>query len=215
MTATTTGKPVTVERLRLAVHESGHAVAAVLLGHRCNGASINVAGGGGVAFRELRPLPPDTRLDGSMLLLPSVARDRVIHDIAMTLAGPVAEQLYGPHSEDGYTLEVAKIESERIAEHLEADGGFRQRLEQFEVAPPLSHPTDSDDVFRVGNVWCGSSRSARLFVEFALAETVALIRSRQFGVPLRAVVDALLVHGALTGDQVHELVETHNPHVRR
>jgi hypothetical protein len=212
MTATTTRKPVTAERLRLAVHESGHAVAAVLLGHRCNGASINVvAGKWGVAFRELTPLPPDTRLDGSMLLFPSVARDRVIHDIAMTLAGPIAEQLYGPHSEDGYTLDVAAVEAVPIAEFLEADSGFRQRVEQFEVAPPLSHPTDGDDVFRVANVWCGSKRSARLFVEFVLAETVAFVRSRRFARPLRAVTEALLVHGALTGDQVHELVETHKP----
>jgi hypothetical protein len=141
-----------------------------------------------------------------MLLLPSFARDRVIQDIAMTLAGPLAEQVYAPHSGDGYLLDVAEVEVERIAEQLGADSGFAQRVEQFEVQAPLAL-SDSEDVFRVANVWCGSPRSARLFVDFVLAETVALIRSRQFGLPLRAVVDALLVHGALTGPEVHRLVQ--------
>ena len=120
MPASTTAEPVTAERLRLAVHEAGHAVASVLLGGACDGVTMNDTRG--LAFHKFEPPPPGTPLAGSMLLLDHEIRNRVERDILITLAGPVAADCWAP-PETAYQAKPATAEQcERLARELEAAG---------------------------------------------------------------------------------------------
>lgn len=200
-----TTEPVSPSRLRLAIHEAAHGVAAVILGRECEGLKLN-GDTSGVAFQRIPERLENLPVGGSMLLLDRKVRDRIEGDIIISLAGLVAVEVYGPHDGTAYKFDATAAEVERIAELLERDGLFRERGEDYESTPPLERRSDTEQVFRLAHMWCDGERSALLFVQSLLAECVSLVRSNDFRRPLRVVTERLLICGALTGAEVHRLV---------
>ena len=78
--------------LRLAIHEAGHAVATVLLGHRIDGLTIDLDEGlSGCSFWDADPLP-EAALNscGRIFFLDWRMRKRLEDELALTLAAHVA-----------------------------------------------------------------------------------------------------------------------------
>jgi hypothetical protein len=154
--------------------------------------------------------PPATNgaLSGNLLLIDREIRELIERDIVISLAGIVAVELWRPV--DGYRLEAATTdEVERVTRGLE-DAGYVERVELFEATPPLERTSDEDHVFRVAALWSGDPQAAGAFAHRLLAETVALVRSRAFARPLAALVEQLLRHASLPGNEVHRIVSEHS-----
>ena len=84
--------------LRLAIHEAGHAVAAVLLGHRIDGLTIELdQGESGCCLWSSEPPPqpsPDTA--GSVLFSDWKVRQRLEQRLIVSLAGIIAVEVWAP-----------------------------------------------------------------------------------------------------------------------
>ena len=84
--------------LRLAIHEAGHAVAAVLLGHRVDGLTIEVdEGESGCCFWSSEP-PPKLSLEtaGSVLVSDWRIRQRLEQRLIVSLVGIIADEVWAP-----------------------------------------------------------------------------------------------------------------------
>ena len=159
MSAAPAAEAVSAERLRLAVHEAGHAVACVLLGIGAAGVTIDLDGGGGVAFRPPRPFSPNKLLLGSVLLLDHGVQSRVQAEVMTVLAGPIAEALWAP-AETGYRPQAgSERERNRLIDELERSG-LPERIEAFEALPPLERQSDDNVIWKTAHAWTGSTNAA-------------------------------------------------------
>ena len=131
-------EPVDPKRLALAIHEAGHAVATVLLGHRIEGLTIGLDEGlSGCSFWGADPLPQSALNScGRIFFLDWRVRKRLEDDLALTLAAHVAVAVWAPF-ESGYRPEPAfASECERLARELE-QSRFAEHVEQRNAEPPL------------------------------------------------------------------------------
>ena len=199
-----------MSRFLLAVHESGHAVAAVLLGHEVTAVTIELDGGfRGVVFN--RPREPFSIADSddfsSIFRAPTGARIALERRLAVTLAGPLAEEAYGDDPPVGY------VPLDRDEEHVRRV--VLRRLSEMPaetralLAEEESNPEGAADLAR-SNRLAGLCSSRDVFADRFLAwfrlEVDAWVRSQQFRRPLERVVVALLEHGELAGHEVEALV---------
>jgi hypothetical protein len=193
------------------VDEAAHATAALTFCRHVDGIRLNpdVDGIEGVCFHGRDPLDlPDASLAGSLLLVDRRVRDLVEQDVVISLSGIVAVELFwNPGS--GYRPEPpTAAEVERLTRKLE-HAGYVKCLEEFQLTPPLEICTDAENVFQIGAVWARGEHCAPAFIHWMLAETIALVRSREFTRPLAALTDQLLKHGELPGSEVHRVFEKH------
>ena len=203
-------------RLALAVHEAGHAVAAVLLGRRCTGVTIELDNGrrGRNYHERLRRLniPDDAVLGCSVLLMNWRLRRELEHRLAVILAGPIAAATYaafvlpaGFHPPDPDEERAHRIVEQR--KKLPPD--IRALFEEADTLRDLSDEFQSDEfqAFRLSQLGSsGSPDVSTSFLIWAQAEVAAWVRRESFRRPLAAVTRELHEHGELSGDRVHELV---------
>ena len=110
--------------LRLAIHGAGHALAAVLLGHRVDGLTIELEQReSGCCFWSCEPPPrPSLETAGSVLLSDWKIRQRLEQRLIVSLVGIIAVEVWAPR-EPGYQPRPASdLERERLTAELEAAG---------------------------------------------------------------------------------------------
>ena len=194
--------------LRLAIHEAGHAVAAVLLGHRVDGLTIEVdEGESGCCFWSSEP-PPKLSLEtaGSVLLSDWKVRQRLEQRLVVSLVGIIAVEVWAPR-EPGYQPRPASdLERERLTAELEA-AGLGEQIESFEATPPLERQTDEDRIFRLARLGSSGLSTAAAFLAWVVAEVTAWVASEPFHRALAPLAEELLRHGSLPGKRVHEIVD--------
>ena len=194
--------------LRLAIHEAGHAVATVLLGHRIDGLTIDLDEGlSGCSFWGADPLPQSALNScGRIFFLDWRLRKRLEDDLALTLAAHVAVAVWAPF-ESGYRPEPAVAsECERLARELE-QSRFAERVEQRNAEPPLERQSDEDAIWKLSRFGSSGQATAPAFLDWMLAEVRDWVASPGFSRPLAAVTSALLQHANLPGAEVHRLVD--------
>ena len=201
-------EPVDPKRLALAIHEAGHAVATVLLGHRIEGLTIDLDEGlSGCSFWGADPLPKSALNScGRIFFLDWRVRKRLEDDLALTLAAHVAVAVWAPF-ESGYRSEPAfASECGRLARELE-QSRFAERVEQRNATPPLERQSDAEAISKLSRFGSSGERTAPAFLNWMLAEVRDWVASPEFSRPLAAVTSALLQHANLPGAEVHRLVD--------
>jgi hypothetical protein len=202
-------------RLKLAVHEAGHAVAAVLLGRTVEGVSIEIhAGLRGVCI-DRRSGPVDVTEEANfttgVFLMPWQARQDMEAKLATLLAGPIAEAVYAPGLPAGYES-PASLDREHarriISARLELPEKARALFENHDELRSDYHRFRDDraQAFQLSK-WVSSGTSFALaFQSWFALEVEAWVRRESFRAPLAALTLELLEQGELPGPRVHELV---------
>ena len=136
--------------LRLAIHEAGHAVATVLLGHRIDGLTIDLDEGlSGCSFWGADPLPQAAlNSGGRIFFLDWRVRKRLEDDLALTLAAHVAVAVWAP-VETGYRPEPATTgECERLARELE-HSRFAGQVESRTATPTGERQSEEEGIAKL------------------------------------------------------------------
>ena len=134
-------------RFRMAIHEGAHCVAAHHHGYRIGAASIMLESGGCVWYSSAPATPEyEPTFTGSVLHIPAAERRWLEGKACVTLAGPVAEAIYAPEMQGGYSPPEASVEDlERLTAdrlRLPAGAAGRSLSVRFDDAPS-ERPGDS------------------------------------------------------------------------
>jgi hypothetical protein len=206
------------ERLRLAFHESGHAVARYFFGDRVQLVSIRPGAtysGVAVSKQSRRRKHKSPSLGNAMFppLWP-VATRRVIEKQAIcALAGPAAEfrrfEFTGEMPQSGF---YQPHEDEVLAERLLADASLssdEQELLARTEASSEPNPRDLDTALDCSRVLAGPRVAAAQFA-FCKALAAELVYSDRFTRLAIPLVEELLAHDVVGGERTHELFEQHD-----
>lgn len=168
-----------------AIHEAGHAVAAVTLGRTLQGVSLQLAGASGGMTRMEHPGFIPTR---------AVIEDTVV----IGLAGRAADVVLGAGASAGAVGDLALATRELSALHASYGLGDR-----------LLHRTGAEDASALVRVDGRFSQSIEADLQRLMHRAIMLVTQRKAAV--RAVAEALIAHRVLSGGQVQALMEAFPP----
>ena len=200
--------PASAEDLRLAVHESAHAVAAIRFGYHILALTIDDDGGGGCLYHQ-RPASnarlPTTLEMQSFQLWPMETRRLFERRYALSAVAKVAEETYAPRT-GGYRPPAA-VEGERkqIVQELE-DAGFEWLVDGSELEEPLERQTDEAKMTLAARLGVPSDDLSALYTAWMLRDLESWVASEPFHRPLAALTRELLRYRSLSGEHVRRVV---------
>jgi hypothetical protein len=200
-------------RVRLAVHEAGHCVAAVLVGRRVDSVSIELGKGRGVCHhRSAEPVAAADPflLAGNALMMPWASRGPLEAKLATLLAGAVAESTYGPPLPDGYVVtDPDELYVRAVIEHRQTmPDAARENLERVENLDwEADELGDWPQAHRLACMASSGWHVAGAYLAYLHAEVAELVLRDVCRLPLRDIALALIEHGELDGATVHAIVE--------
>jgi hypothetical protein len=194
------------ERLRVAHHEAGHAVAAHLLGLGVDVVSIwPTKRWAGVCFTASRSIDTSgLRVGVPLIFQPIELRMHVEKLIVCSLAGQIGEELGGFYRSGP----VVQDDEDRYAEVLAAMTALTdEQRELLASGDDLTRPLTRDWDRACDLAWaiCGSEEGAAL-VNYLRAAARTLVYTKQFRELVGLLVPPLLLHGTLSGAQVQALL---------
>lgn len=200
-----------MSRYSIACHEAGHCVAALLLGQAVDGASIELRGdhAAGVVshrrtdefpFEDGDPTSPPFRMGWRL-------RYELDRNLAITLAGPSAEKIYGGAPPLGY--QPAPADEQHVRDVLARRATLPPATQAlFEDVEADGRPTDFEKAYETAAACSSGIEYAQVYLNWFSLEVDGWVASPGFRYPLRRVVEALLAHGELSGDEVEAIVNT-------
>ncbi|MPR10061.1 AAA family ATPase [Microvirga tunisiensis] len=172
-----------------AIHEAGHAVAAVALGRTLQGVSLQLSGASGGMTRMEHPGFIPTR---------AVIENNVV----IGLAGRAADLVLGAGASAGAVGDLALATRELSALHASYGLGDR-----------LLHRGGVDDASALLRVDSGFARCIEADLQRLMNRAITLVTAHRAAV--LAVAEALIVHRVLSGTQVQALMEAYPPSMAR
>jgi hypothetical protein len=197
-------------RWSLSVHEAGHAVAAVLLGRRVDVVSVTIRHSSTIGVcHHGRPEALDReqlgRLHGPILRMDMQARLLFEADLAVVLAGPIAEATYtAPVDKHPYDTTDEQAVRELLARRERLPAEARGLLERTEATD--SPERDLAVAYRLSLLASTDASTADLLFAWLVAEVRQWILDKEFRVPLRAISLALYEAGELDGETATQII---------
>jgi hypothetical protein len=173
------------DRWRIAIHESGHAVACLALNGECNGLMLH--------------------MDGGMAFIENLFQDRHAYMVA---AGPLSERLATEY--EAPSCEVVSLDEVAENPPTEGDKTFAQWTTVANISG-INRGSDSDD--RSLALWAIGGRESEpdtwaRRVEFACMVAGEIVEKNQAAI-LR-IGRSLFQRGALTAPEIKQLYEVQN-----
>jgi ATP-dependent Zn protease len=172
-----------------AIHEAGHAVAAVALGRTLQGVSLQLSGASGGMTRMAHPGFIPTR---------AVIEDTVV----IGLAGRAGDVVLGAGASAGAVGDLALATRELSALHA-----------SYGLGRTLLHQTGAEDASALVRIDSRFAHSIEADLQRLMNRAIMLVTQHQPAV--LAVAEALIAHRALSGTQVKALMEASPPSAAR
>jgi len=168
-----------------AIHEAGHAVAAVALGRTLQGVSLQLSGASGGMTRMTHPGFIPTR---------AVIEDTVV----IGLAGRAADVVLGAGASAGAMSDLAVATRELSALHA-----------SYGLGRTLLHRTVAEDASALVRVDSRFAHSIEADLQRLMNRAITVVTAHQTAV--MTVAEALIAHRVLSGTQVQALMEAYPP----